>query len=98
MSDVEYARVVDALDGALARWEEIVIGDVGDETYAETGLTSETCSLVDASLLNGAFIEDVAVLMSIAPFDGPEARCPVAVPAATAGLLAGSIAQREWDA
>jgi len=65
------ARVVDALDGALARWEEIVIGDVGDVTYAETGLTSETCSLVDASLLNGAFIDDVVVLMSIRPFDGP---------------------------
>jgi hypothetical protein len=64
-------NAVDALDAALARWEEIVFGDVGDVTYPSSGLTPATCSLVDASLLNGAFIDDYVVLMAIAPFDGP---------------------------
>ena len=65
------ANAVTALEGALARWEEIVFGDVGDITYPPSGLTASTCSLVDASILNGAFIEDVSLVLAIAPFDGP---------------------------
>ena len=65
------ANAVTALDGALARWEEVVLGDVGDVTYPPTGLEPSTCSLVDVSMLNGAFIEDVVIVMGVAPFDGP---------------------------
>jgi hypothetical protein len=64
-------NVVTALNGALARWEEVVTGDVNDITYPPTGLEPGDCSLVDISMLNGAFIEDVVVLMGIEPFDGP---------------------------
>jgi hypothetical protein len=63
-----------ALNQALARWEEIVTGDAGAaQTYPPTGLNPSgpnSCQLVDASLLNGAFIEDVAILMAIGPIDG----------------------------
>lgn len=65
------ANVVTALNGALARWEEVVIGDVGDVIYPPTGLDADDCSLVDPTMLNGAFIDDFVVLMAIAPFDGP---------------------------
>jgi len=62
-----------ALNQALTRWEEIVTGDVGPTgvTYPPTGLTPQSCQLVDASLLNGAFIEDVAILMAVNSIDGP---------------------------
>jgi hypothetical protein len=59
-----------ALSAAIARWEEVVTGDLGAETYPSSGLTSSSCSLVDASLLNGAFIEDLAILMSIGVIAG----------------------------
>ena len=59
-----------ALSAALARLEQVVTGDVGAVTYPPSGLTPTTCSLVDASLMNGAFIEDVAILMAIGPIDG----------------------------
>ena len=59
-----------ALNQALARWERIVTGNVNDVTYPAAGLDSDDCQLVDASLLNGAFIEDVAILMAIGPIDG----------------------------
>jgi len=65
------ANTVTALNGALAHWEQVVFGEVGDVTYPPTGLTPSTCSLVDASLLNGAFMDDVSILMGIAPIDGP---------------------------
>lgn len=63
-------NVVTALDGALARWEDVVFGDVGDVTYPPSGLDANVCSLVDPTMLNGAFIDDFVVLMGIAPFDG----------------------------
>jgi hypothetical protein len=63
------ARV--ALSAALARWEEVVTGDAGEGvTYPGSGLTPSTCQLVDASLLNGAFIEDIALLVAVGPIDG----------------------------
>jgi hypothetical protein len=66
------ANTLTALNAALARWEEVVTGDAGTGvTYPPTGLTPGLCQLVDASLLNGAFIEDIAILMSIGPIDGP---------------------------
>lgn len=64
------ANALLALSAAIARWEDVVRGDVGSETYPSSGLTSSTCSLVDASLLNGAFIEDLAILMAIGPIVG----------------------------
>jgi hypothetical protein len=61
-----------ALSGALARLENIITGDAGTtSTYPPTGLTPTQCQLIDASLLNGAVIEDIAILMSIGPMDGP---------------------------
>jgi hypothetical protein len=61
-----------ALNGALARLEDIITGDAGaSTTYPPTGLTPTQCQLVDASLMNGAVIEDIAILMSIGPMDGP---------------------------
>lgn len=61
-----------AVSAALARWEGIVTGDAGAAiTYPATGLDPDDCSLVDASLLNGAFIEDVAILMAFDAIDGP---------------------------
>ena len=59
-------NVMTALDAALARWEQVVIGDVSDETYPPSGLASGICSL-----FNGAFIEDMVILMGIAALDGP---------------------------
>jgi hypothetical protein len=60
-----------ALDAALARWENVVTGDAGvTTTYPPTGLDPDDCQLVDASLMNGAVIEDVAILMAIGPIDG----------------------------
>jgi len=64
------ANIQAALSLALARWEGVVTVDVGEVTYPSSGLTSSTCSLVDASLLNGAFIEDLAILMAIGPMAG----------------------------
>jgi len=64
-------NTVTALKDALARWEEVVLGDVSDQTYPPSGLTAGSCGLVDASRLNGAFIDDVVILMGIAPIDGP---------------------------
>jgi hypothetical protein len=60
-----------ALSAAVARWEQVVTGDAGaTTTYPPTGLNSGDCQLIDARLLNGAVIEDVAVLMSIGSIDG----------------------------
>jgi hypothetical protein len=64
------ANTVTALENALARWEDVVLGDVSDQTYPPSGLTPGLCSLIDASILNGAFIDDVSIVMAIAPFDG----------------------------
>lgn len=65
------ANASSALTQALARFEAVITGDAGAAvTYPPTGLTSTTCSLVDASLLNGAFVEDVAILMAVGPIDG----------------------------
>jgi len=65
------ANAQTALNAALARFEDVVTGDMGAGiTYPSSGLTSGTCQLVDASLLNGAFIEDVSILMAIGPIDG----------------------------
>src|SRR5690349_22779342 len=52
--------------------EDVITGDAGNTvTYPATGLTPTQCQLVDASLLNGAVIEDIAILLSIGPMDGP---------------------------
>lgn len=65
------ANAQTALNQVLARWETIITGDAGAQvTYPPTGLTPATCSLVDASLMNGAVIEDVAILMAVGPIDG----------------------------
>jgi hypothetical protein len=65
------ANASSALTAALARFENVITGDAGAAvTYPSSGLTSTTCSLVDASLLNGAFVEDVAILMAVGPVDG----------------------------
>jgi hypothetical protein len=66
------ANARNALNAALARWEDVVTGDAGAPvTYPPTGLDPDDCQLVDASLLNGAFIEDLAILLAIGPIDGP---------------------------
>jgi hypothetical protein len=66
------ANAQTALSAALARFEQLVTGDVGPTiTYPPSGLTALTCQLVDASLMNGAVIEDVAILMSVGAIDGP---------------------------
>jgi hypothetical protein len=64
------ANAQTAVTAALARWEQIVTGEVPNVTYPSSGLTSSTCQLIDASLLNGAFVDDVAVLMSVGAIDG----------------------------
>jgi hypothetical protein len=68
--DLPPANTRNALSQALARWEEIITGNLNDVTYPASGLGADDCQLVDASLLNGAFIEDVAILMAIGPIDG----------------------------
>jgi hypothetical protein len=65
------ANTVTALNLALARWEEVVFGEVGNVTYPPTGLDESVCGLVDATMLNGAFIDDMSILMTIGPIDGP---------------------------
>ena len=60
-----------AVSAALARFEQVVTGEVANVTYPASGLTQATCSLVNASLMNGAFIDDVSILMAIGPIDGP---------------------------
>jgi len=73
--DLPPPNTITALNQALARWEQVVTGDAGDPvTYPPFGLNPSgpsSCGLVDASLLNGASIEDVAILMSIGNIDGP---------------------------
>ncbi|MSR21188.1 MAG: hypothetical protein EXR91_09455 [Gemmatimonadetes bacterium] len=65
------ANAITALTAAHARWEAIVTGDAGPAvTYPSSGLAG-VCTLVTGSLLHGAFIEDVAILMGIGPIDGP---------------------------
>lgn len=65
------ANATTAVSAALARWEQIVTGDAGAAvTYPPTGLEPDDCQLVDASLLNGAFVEDVAILMAVDAIDG----------------------------
>lgn len=62
-----------AVSAALARFEQVVTGEVGNVTYPASGLNPTgpgSCQLVDASLMNGAFVDDVAILMSIGPIDG----------------------------
>ncbi len=59
-----------AVSAALARFEQVVTGEVANVTYPSSGLTPSTCQLVDASLMNGAFIDDVAILMAVGPIDG----------------------------
>jgi hypothetical protein len=61
-----------AITAALARFEQVITGDIAPAgvTYPSSGLTPSTCQLVNASLLNGAFIDDVSILMAIRPYDG----------------------------
>jgi len=60
-----------AVSAALARFEQLITGDVGPTiTYPASGLSSGTCQLVDASLMNGAVIDDVSILMALGPIDG----------------------------
>jgi hypothetical protein len=60
-----------ALSAALARWEEVITGDAGPPvTYSASAFVAGDCSLVDATLFNGAFIEDVAILLAVGPIDG----------------------------
>lgn len=65
------ANVITALTGAVARWEQVVTGDESDVTYPPSGIDPGTCSLADLSILNGATIDDVVVVISIGPIDGP---------------------------
>ncbi|MEQ1857630.1 MAG: Ig-like domain-containing protein [Longimicrobiales bacterium] len=65
------ANAQTAVSAALARFEDVITGDMGAGiTYPASGLTPGVCQLVDASLLNGAFIEDVAILMALDSIDG----------------------------
>lgn len=64
------ANAQTAVSAALARFEQVVTGEVANVTYPSSGLTASTCQLIDASLMNGAFIDDVAILMAIGPIDG----------------------------
>jgi hypothetical protein len=62
-----------AVSAALARFEQVVTGEVPNVTYPSSGLNQSgpnSCQLVNASLMNGAFIDDVAILMAIGPIDG----------------------------
>jgi hypothetical protein len=62
-----------ALTNALDRWEEIITGDAGAPvTYSANAFPAAGCTtLVDGTLYNGAFIEDVAFIVDIAAIDGP---------------------------
>ena len=62
-----------ALTNALNRWEEVVTGDAGASvTYPANAFPNAGCNaLVDGTLYNGALIEDVAFILSIASIDGP---------------------------
>ncbi len=65
------ANAQTAVSAALARFEEVITGDMGAGiNYPSSGLTPTTCQLVDATLLNGAFIEDVSILMALGTIDG----------------------------
>jgi hypothetical protein len=65
------ANARNALNAALARWEDVVSGDAGAPvTYSPTTFGPGVCQLVDGTLFNGAFIEDVAILLAIGPIDG----------------------------
>jgi hypothetical protein len=61
-----------ALSAALARWEEVVTDDVGAAvTYPANGFSPGTCQLIDATILNSAFIEDIAIVVALDMIDGP---------------------------
>jgi hypothetical protein len=68
-----HANVQTAVTNALDRWEEIITGDAGAPvTYPPNAFTpGGACSnLINGTLYNSAFIEDVAIIVALAPIDG----------------------------
>jgi len=90
-----------AISDAVARWETVVTGDKTPSVLPGGALT--TCALVDATLLEGAFVDDVVLVVGFGPWDGLSGTLAVAGPCAyvstTAPLtIMGQILVDEADA
>lgn len=79
------------IDTALALWEAIVQSDLSDITLGNVG--ANQCGGFGA-LLSGAFIDDVVVLIDIAPNDGPGGVLGFAGPCITQQAAPQTIAGR----
>ncbi len=61
------ATVADALDGAVSRWEQVIVGDLEDVTP-----NGNHASCVDgAPWVTGATLDDLVLYVTVAPVDGP---------------------------
>jgi len=62
------AAVIAGLSTALARWESVIVGDLGDYTYGPNGIPPGYCS---GDGLNGQTVDDIFVMVRLDNIDGP---------------------------
>lgn len=69
-NDIPTAAVIGSMSDALDRWEEVITGDLQDWAYGPAAWAPSACGGNGASM-NGAFIDDMVVMLNLAPLDGP---------------------------
>lgn len=67
---IPFQGIVDAFADAVARWERVITGDLDDVTFGPDEW-DPTDFGGDAQKLNGAFVDDMVLMVDLAPIDGP---------------------------
>lgn len=64
------AALIGSMSDALDRWEEVITGDLQDWAYGPADWAAGACG-GNGAAMNGASIDDMVVMLNLAPIDGP---------------------------